>query len=336
VPESLATPGVERAASAARLQRGAAVAGLAMATPPGAVENAPIAERLGITEDWIVARTGVERRWIAAPDERLEILGARAAADALADAGIGAAELDMVLVATMSHDKLTPNAAPLLAAEIGATRAGCMDVGAACTGFLSALSLATGMIESGRARNVLVVGAEILSRLINHDDKSTAALFGDGAGAVVLTDAAPPGRIGPVVLGADGEVGAELIRCDRDELLIRMKGPDTFRNAVDRLGEATLDAAAAADCTLEDVDLFVYHQANSRIIRAVGERLELDSDRVIDCVPEYANTSAATIPIALSVARERGMLHDGATVLCAAFGGGFTWGACVLKWGRDG
>jgi 3-oxoacyl-[acyl-carrier-protein] synthase-3 len=142
--------------------------------------------------------------------------------------------------------------------------------------------------------------------------------------------------MGPVILGSDGGPNTGLIQCRRDEGLIRMKGPDTFRYAVDRLAESTLDAIAAAGCTLEDVDVFAYHQANSRIIRAVGERLELDSSRVIDCVPDFANTSAATIPIALSVARDQGLLRDGATVLCAAFGGGLTWGACVLKWGQDG
>jgi 3-oxoacyl-[acyl-carrier-protein] synthase-3 len=336
MPETLAAADSTIAAAPARTHRGAAIAGLAMAIPPGVVDNAPIAERLGVSERWIVERTGVERRRIAAPEVRIPDLGAEAATAALAEAGIEAAELDMVLVATMSHDKLTPNAAPLVAAEIGADRAGCVDVGAACTGFLSAVALGTGLIESDRVRHVLVVGADMLTRFTNHDDKSTAALFGDGAGAVVLTDAAPPGRIGPVVLGADGGDGAELIQCGRAEGLIRMKGPDTFRNAVDRLCEATVAATASAGCALDDVDLFAYHQANSRIIRAVGERLELDDARVVDCVPYYGNTSAASIPIALSVAREQGLLHDGATVLCAAFGGGLTWGACVLKWGRDG
>jgi 3-oxoacyl-[acyl-carrier-protein] synthase-3 len=318
----------------ARSRRGAAVASVGMAAPAGVVDNAPIAARLGIEERWIVERTGVEERRIAAPGERLATYAADAGSRALDAAGVEAAELDLVLVATMSHEHLTPHAAALVADEIGATRAGALDVNAACTGFLSALSMATGQIESGRADRVLVVGADLISRLTNRDDRGTAGLFGDGAGAVVMRATEPPGRIGPVVLGADG-ARAGLIEAERDGL-IRMKGPDTFRQAVDRLSEVTLDALAAAGRELDDVDVFAYHQANRRIIRAVGERLELPSERVIDYVARYGNTSAASIPIALTEARDEGLLRDGAIVLCAAFGGGLAWGGTVIEWGSDG
>jgi 3-oxoacyl-[acyl-carrier-protein] synthase-3 len=338
VPESVATS-VTTAPATATLapptRRGVAVAGLGMAAPSGVVDNAPIAARLGVSERWIVERTGVEQRRIAAPDERLASYAAEAGAAAVSAAELDAMDLDLVLVATMSHDQLTPHAATLVADEIGAGRAGAVDLNAACTGFLSALSMAAGQIESGRAESVLVVGADLISRLTNRDDRSTAGLFGDGAGAVVLRPTEFPGRIGPVVLGADG-ARAGLIQCDRAEALIRMKGPDTFRQAVDRLSQATLAALAAADRELADIDLFAYHQANSRIIRAVGERLELPAERVIDCVPWYGNTSAASIPIALVEALRRGLLHDGETVLCAAFGGGLAWGATVIEWGSDG
>src|SRR5918996_4827580 len=322
----------ERAAAA---PRGTAVASLAMAAPPDVVGNGPIAERLGIAEGWIVERTGVEERRIAAPGERLAAYASEAGAGAVDAAGIDPAELDLVLVATISHEQLTPHAATLVAEQIGASRAGALDVNAACTGFLSALSMATGQIESRRADSALVIGADLTSRLTNRDDRSTAGLFGDGAGAVVLCPTDAPGRIGPVVLGSDGPRAA-LIQADRADGLIRMKGPDTFRQAVDRLAESSLDALDAAGRELADVDVFAYHQANSRIIRAVGERLELPAERVIDCVPEYANTSAATIPIALTVARDRGLLRDGATVLCAAFGGGLAWGSTVIVWGPGG
>jgi 3-oxoacyl-[acyl-carrier-protein] synthase III len=315
--------------------RGAAIASLATAVPPDVVDNAPIAARLGIEERWIVERTGVQQRRIAAPGDRLATYAAEAGARALDAAGVEAGELDLVLVATMSHEQLTPHAAALVADQIGATGAGALDLNAACTGFLSALSMATAQIESHRADNILVIGADLTSRLTNRDDRSTAGLFGDGAGVVVLRPTAPPGRIGPVVLGADG-TRAGLIQCDRSDALIRMKGPDTFRQAVDRLSGATLQALAAAGRGLADVDLFAYHQANSRIIRAVGERLELPAERVIDCVPRYGNTSAASIPIALAEAREQGLLPDGATVLCAAFGGGLAWGATVIEWSGDG
>jgi 3-oxoacyl-[acyl-carrier-protein] synthase-3 len=341
VPDAIAsTPAATKRAqpgpsTRARSKQGAAIASVGMAAPAGVVDNAPIAARLGIEERWIVERTGVEQRRFAAPGERLATFAADAGSRALDAAGIEAGELDLVLVATMSHEHLTPHAAALVADQIGATRAGALDINAACTGFLSALSMATGQIESGRADRVLVVGADLISRLTNRDDRGTAGLFGDGAGAVVLRATEPPGRIGPVVLGADG-ARAGLIEADRDEGLIRMKGPDTFRQAVDRLSAVTLDALTAAGRELDDVDVFAYHQANRRIIRAVGERLELPSERVIDYVARYGNTSAASIPIALTEARDEGLLRDGATVLCAAFGGGLAWGGTVIEWGSDG
>jgi 3-oxoacyl-[acyl-carrier-protein] synthase III len=315
-------------------RRGAALVSLGVSAPANVVENAPIAQRLGVSERWIVARTGVEERRIAPPGETLVPYAAEAGARALTAAGLAPIDLDLVLVATMSHDQLTPNAAPLVAAELGADRAGALDVGAACNGFLSALAVAAGQVESGRAASVLVVGADLMSRITDPDDRSTAALFGDGAGAVVMQDVDPPGRIGPVILGADGH-SAGLVRAGREEGVLRMKGHDTFRQAVDRLCEATLAAAAAAGRELAEIDLFVYHQANSRIIRAVGERLDLPPERAIDCLPRYGNTSAASIPIALAEAQDRGQLGTDSAVLIGGFGGGLTWGATVIEWGAD-
>jgi 3-oxoacyl-[acyl-carrier-protein] synthase III len=313
---------------------GAAITSLATATPAKVVGNGPIAERLGVTERWIVTRTGVEERRISEPTETVADYASRAGAAALDAAAVDPAEIDLILVATMSHDQLTPSAAALVADRIGASRAGAIDVGAACSGFLSALALGTGQIESGRAHHVLVIGADLMNRLIDPDDRSTAALFGDGAGAVVLSGAATTGRIGPVVLRSDGSRG-DLVKASRSEAVLRMAGHDTFRQAVDRLSETTLEAVAAAGCDLIDVDLFVYHQANSRIIRAVGERLGLLADRVVDSVPKYGNTSAASIPLALAEAERDERLPDGATVLIAAFGGGLTWGATVVQWGEN-
>jgi 3-oxoacyl-[acyl-carrier-protein] synthase III len=310
--------------------RGAAISSAGMALPSERQTNAPIARRLGVSERWIVERTGVLERRVASADERLHDFAARAALAALE--GADAMEIDLVLVATMSNEDLTPAAAPLVAAAIGAERAGAIDVNAACTGFLSALALGTAQIEAGRADRVLVIGADLLSRLTDPEDRSTAALFGDGAGAVLLEAHGEVGRIGPFIFGADG-ARSGLIQASRAEGLIRMKGPDTFRQAVDRLSEVTLDCLDAAGGLLEDVDLFVYHQANSRIVSAVGERLGLPAERVIDIVPRYGNTSAASIPIALSEAAGTGMLPDGALVLLAAFGGGLTWGGTVIEWG---
>jgi 3-oxoacyl-[acyl-carrier-protein] synthase III len=311
--------------------RPSAIASVSMAVPEGVVPNQEIAERLGVSHDWIVARTGVHERHVAREDERLSELAATAGRGALEAAGVTAEELDLVFVATMAADELTPNAAPLVALELGATDAGAMDVGAACTGFLSGLSLAAAQVESGRAERVLVVGADLLSRLTDRQDRRTAALFGDGAGAAVVTRANGRGWIGPVVLRADGN-GAPAIRASHDERLLHMQGHDTFRAAVKRLSEATLQAVERAGIGLEDVDLFVYHQANARILAAVGEQLGLDRDRVIDCIDRYGNTSAATIPIALSEAQAANRLESGATVLLGAFGAGFTWGAGVIEW----
>ncbi len=308
-----------------------AIHGIGAALPERVVANAEIAERAGVSEDWIVARTGVHERRHVAEGERLDALATDAGRRALEDAGVEPEELDLVLVATMSPDEVSPNAAPLVAHELGAYAAGALDVGAACTGFLGALGLAAAQIESGRAERTLVIGADVLSRMLDPADRGTAALFADGAGAAVVAPTQNGASVGPVLLRADGG-GAAAIRATHEERLIRMQGHDTFREAVRRLSESTLQALERADVSLDEVDLFVYHQANARILRAVGEKLGLDRERVIDCIDRYGNTSSATIPLALAEARERGLLEPGATVLLAAFGAGFTWGAGVVQW----
>jgi 3-oxoacyl-[acyl-carrier-protein] synthase-3 len=208
-----------------------------------------------------------------------------------------------------------------------------MDIGAACTGFLSALSLAAAQVECGRCDHVLVIGADVLSRITDKTDRGTAALFADGAGAgVVSTADGGAGLIGHIALHADG-TGAPAITASHAERLIHMQGHDTFKAAVQRLSESTLEAVESAGLELDDIGLFVYHQANARILAAVAERLELPRERVIDCIDRYGNTSSATLPIAMADARERGMLEPGMNVLLAAFGAGFTWGAGVIQWG---
>jgi 3-oxoacyl-[acyl-carrier-protein] synthase III len=311
--------------------RTAGIAALGVAVPEEAVPNAPIAERLGVDEDWIVARTGVRERRRAAPGETLDALAADAGRVALERAALEPERLDLVLVATTTAESLLPNAAPLVAGRLGATHAGAIDVGAACTGFLSGLALASAQVESGRADHVLLVGADLMTRVLDPDDRRTAALFGDGAGAA-LVSAGGPGLIGPVLQRADS-TGAHCVTVGHDERLMRMRGQDTFRAAVARLSECTLQAAAAAELTLAEIDLFVYHQANGRILRAVGERLGLPTERVIDCTDSYGNTSAASVPIALAEADAAGMLQPGSRVLVGAFGAGFTWGAGVIEWG---
>ena len=314
--------------------RGAAVASVGTALPERSEDNHAIAARVGVTDAWVQSRTGVRERRVAADveTEGVTALATRAGRIALERAGIDAAQLDLVIVASFSQDAVLPNAAPLVAYELGATNAGAFDVGSACTGFVTALSTATAMIETGRADHVLVAGADVISPFLNYDDKRTAALFGDGAGAVVVGPAPAPGRVGPTLLRSDGS-GAEHIRIARAEGFIRMNGHETFKYATAHLSQITLDAVEAAGLGLDDVDLFVYHQANARILKAVGEKIGLDESCVVDAIGTVANTSAASIPLALGAAHDDGRLKQDATVLLAAFGAGFTWAATTLQWG---
>jgi 3-oxoacyl-[acyl-carrier-protein] synthase-3 len=329
-PESAAAP--TTALGAPRLRLGAEIAGLGVAVPENVVANAPIAARLGIEESWIVQRTGIDERRVAQPDERLSQFAAAAGERALAAAGASAADVDLLLVATTSNDELMPGASPRVAAELGAPAGiAAIDLNSACTGFIAGLALACGQIESGMAGNVLLVGADLMSRITDPDDRGTAAVFADGAGAVLIRGA-EQGRIAPIVLGSDG-AQADLIFTPRATGLTVMQGHETFRHAVDRMVEATTEAAEAAGVPLTEVDLFVYHQANARILRSVGERLELPIDRVVNSIHHFGNTSAASIPLALEDARLAGDLEPGTTVLLAAFGAGLTWGATVLEWG---
>jgi 3-oxoacyl-[acyl-carrier-protein] synthase III len=312
-----------------RNAKAAGIASIAAALPGEVVENEEIAVPLGIDSDWISSRTGVRRRRRVS-GETLVDLSADAARRALELAAMEPAEIDLVLVATFTPDELQPHAAPQVAARVGAARAGAIDIGAACTGFLSGLSLARAQVEAGGARAVLVVGAEILSRVTDYADRRTAGLFGDGAGAAVIAPGAP-GSVGQIVLRSDA-AGAGLIRASNEERLLRMDGRAVFRAAVAAMSDVTMEVLSDAGLSLDEIDLFVYHQANSRIITAVGERLGLPSDRVIDSIAEYGNTSAASIPIALSEAAAQGGLRPGSRLLLCAFGAGFAWGAGIVEW----
>ena len=317
-----ATPGSGRAAG---------IVGFGSALPSGIVSSNAIAQRIGVPAGWIERRTGIRRRRHAGADDRVWRLAAAAGSDALAAGGMDADALDLVLVATLAPDDITPNAAPLVAQALGATSAGAIDVGAACTGFVSALELGAACIESGRAEGVLVVGAEIMSRFVDHGDRRTAGLFGDGAGAVVLAPG-QSGRVGASVLGCDG-AAAEFIRAPRATGLIEMDGHETFRRAVATLCENARQTLAANGLTRDDVDLFVLHQANGRILSAVADGLGVKPARVLDVIADVGNTSAASIPLALAQAQRDGRLAAGDRVLLGAVGAGFTWGATVVTWG---
>jgi 3-oxoacyl-[acyl-carrier-protein] synthase-3 len=309
----------------------ASIRAVAMAVPDRLVGNREIAATVGVDEEWIAKRTGTSQRPWAAPGDRMTEFSARAGQAALTQAGISAADVDLVLVATSTPESLVPASAPLVAGMLGADRAGAMDISAACTGFLSGLALACGQIESRRARHVLLIGCDFLSQFLDLTDRNTAPLFADGAGAAVISAAAAgEGGISPIVLHADSG-GAEWIRLDRTGFIV-VQGHEVFRAAVRCMSEVTVEALALAGHELDDIDLFVYHQANSRIITAVGERLGLRPERVVDYVSRFANASTATIPTALTVAEQEGRLRPGDLVLVSAFGGGFTWGATTIRW----
>jgi 3-oxoacyl-[acyl-carrier-protein] synthase III len=315
--------------------RGAAILSVGGSLPRRSVTNDEVAARIGKTDEWIYTRTGIRARRHAEPDESLTAVAAVASRQALDGAGVAAADMDLVVVGTLTADERMPNAAASLANELGALAAGTIEVNAACSGFLTALSIGAAQIEAGRAERVLVVGADFISRITDHDSKQTAMLFADGAGAVVL--AATPagaGRIGPVLLRHDASSPEHLFLAREGGATIEMDGHATFKHAVNRIAEVTQETVEAARMTLADVDLFVYHQANSRILKAVAERLELDPTRVIDCIESTGNMAAASVPYALATVEAEGRLHAGARVLLAAFGGGFTWGGALVEWGR--
>ena len=305
--------------------------GVGAALPPEVVTNADLEARLATSDEWIVRRTGIRERRRLADGEPLAELAARACADALTDAGRTPGEVDHVIVSTITPDRVTPGLAPDVALRIGALGAAAVDLNAACAGFIYALDHAAALVESGRARCVLVCGAEALSRITDHEDRGTAVLFGDGAGAVVVAGGELDLGCGGFELHADG-TNADLLYAEIDERKLRMEGREVYRHAVDRMAEATTAALERAGLSVDDVDLFVAHQANSRIIEAAAARLGLPAERVALNVAEVANTSSASIPLALWQAERDGLLRPGATVALAAFGAGFVWGAGVVSW----
>jgi 3-oxoacyl-[acyl-carrier-protein] synthase III len=333
MPEAVLISAEPASVFAPRAVTPAAILSVATELPEGRLTSAELAVQLNVTEEWIMARTGIRERRRARPDERLSDYATRAGASALQAAGVDPEDLDLVIVATLSQDELTPNSAPIVAHNLGARRAGAFDVGAACTAFLAAMAQGTAQIESGRARYVLVIGADFVTRFVDYTDKRSAPLFADAAGAVVLGPGdAERGVIGPIVLGADGSHAGSLFATIA-ERKVRMDGPEVFRHAVARMSEVTLHAVARAGLTLADIDLFVFHQANARITKALGERLALDPARVVECIEAIGNASAATLPIGLAAAQADGRLFPGARVVLAAFGAGFVWGGGVVQWG---
>ena len=311
-------------------RRTAGIIGLGRALPATVVENAPIAERIGVEPGWITKRTGISARRRCGEGEGLSELAIEAGRRALDAAGVDPAYVDAVLVATSSADDVVPQAAPIVAGALGADRAMAWDVGLACTGFLAGLQQGAALIESGRANTVLLIGADVLGGYTDHDDRQTAALFGDGAGAAVL---APGGTasVGPVVLGVNSR--RDVLYIDRAENVVRMDGRLVYEKAIDHMERSCRVLLELSGLSIDDVDLVIAHQANGRIINAVRERFGLERERVADYVADLGNTSAASIPLALSLAQDDGRLPAGGHVLLTAFGAGFSWGAALLTYG---
>lgn len=309
--------------------------------PPRVVTNADMEKIVETSDEWIRSRTGIERRHIAGEDETTADLAERASTLALEAAGVRAKELDLIIVGTTTPDYIFPNVGTLIQHRLGANGCAAVSCEAACTGFIYALGIAEKFIRVGEAERVLVVGAETLSKFTDWTDRGTCVLFGDGAGAVVLAPSEEAGII-RTQLYADGRhrdllyfpsgvsKGFNDLKSGKD--FVKMRGNEVFRVAVREFIDAAERIFAATDTTADDVDWFVPHQANLRIIEAVAKRLNLSMERVIVTIQEHGNTSAASVPLALDVAVRDGRIQRGQTLLFEAFGGGFTWGAALLRY----
>ncbi|MBK9710265.1 MAG: ketoacyl-ACP synthase III [Kouleothrix sp.] len=325
----------------------AAITGWGMAVPERVMTNAELERMVNTSDEWIWTRTGIRERRVVGPGESTSTLATEAARRALARSGLAPADIDLIILATCTPDRPFPATACTVQANLGIGHAAAFDVAAACSGFVYGLSVATSMIRSDAARNVLFIAADIFTHYINWNDRNTCVLFGDGAGAVVLQPTEE--RYGQLssVLGASGKdedlmavdaggtrmpATAELLEQGRQ--YVYMNGREIFKLAVRGMGDSSLKALADAGLTRDDIALVVPHQANRRIIEATAKRLDVPMDRVFVNLDRYGNTSAATIPIALVEAAEQGRIKEGDFVLLTAFGGGLTWASSVIRWGR--
>jgi 3-oxoacyl-[acyl-carrier-protein] synthase-3 len=309
----------------------ATVLGIGAALPEEIVTNADLIKHLDTSDEWIQRRTGIKERRLLNGSRTLADLASEACTIALEDAGCDAKDVDRVMVCSLTPDRMMPGLAPAVAEQIGCDLAGAVDLNAACAGFLYALDQAAGLVESGRAQLVVVCGAEALSRITDHADRGTAILFADGAGAVVVAAAEVEHGISTFELRSDGQ-HSDLLYVDIDERLLRMEGREVYRHAVARMVEASAAALIRAGIGIDDVDVFVAHQANARIIEAAARRLGVPDEKVIINVDTVANTSSASIPIALWQAEREGQLKPGDVIAMATFGAGFAWGAGVMSW----
>jgi 3-oxoacyl-[acyl-carrier-protein] synthase-3 len=317
-----------------------------MYVPSEVLTNDDLASMVDTSDDWIQARTGIVERRIAPPSETTATMSIRAARTALQVANANPARLDLIIVATATPDYPFPATACLVQDALGATRAGAFDLSAGCTGFVYALAVGSQMIISGAYDQVMVIGAETLSRIINWTDRNTCVLFGDGAGAVLLQASDVPGGVLSAVLGSDGSGGdllmlpaggsrhpASLETVAQDMHYIYMNGPEVFRFATRVTAKAAKQALAEANVNLEDISLFISHQANGRIIQSASKSLKLPPEKVFVNLDRYGNTSSASVPIALCEAIEQGRVKRDDHLVIVGFGAGLTWAATVIRWG---
>ena len=323
----------------------AKITGTGRALPEKVLTNFDLERMVDTSDEWIVARTGIRERRIAVEGEYTSTFASAAARKALQAAGVAAGEIDLILVATFTPDFPFPATACIVQQQLGAENAVCFDLSAACSGFVYALATAEKFMLSGTVKKALVIGAEVLSRIVDWSDRNTCLLFGDGAGAVVLEAVEGDSGLLSAHMHSDGNYWEVLYQkgcgsrnpasqksLDDRLVYLTMQGNEVFKLAVRAMGEVSLEALAANGLSVADVSLFIPHQANRRIVDAVGKRLSLDPERVYVNLDRYGNTSAASVPIALDEAFRGGRIAEGDLVLLAAFGGGLTWGAAAIRW----
>ncbi|MFE4703779.1 beta-ketoacyl-ACP synthase III [Peribacillus simplex] len=309
----------------------AGILGLGRYLPDKIVTNADLEKIMDTSDEWIRTRTGIEERRIANDDIDTSDMAYEAAKAALKNAEISAEEIDLILVATVTPDQSFPSVACMIQEKLGAMKAAAMDVSAACAGFMYAMITAQQFIKTGAYKHVLIVGVEKLSKVTNWEDRNTAVLFGDGAGAVVLGPVSEGKGVLSFELGADGTGGKHLLQ---EGDFIHMNGREVFKFAVRQMGESSLGVLDKAGLTKEDVDLLVPHQANIRIMEASRERLDLPLEKMTKTIHKYGNTSSASIPMALVEEMEAGRIKENDLIVMVGFGGGLTWGAIALRWGK--
>ena len=310
--------------------------------PSRVVSNDDLAKMIDTSDAWIVERTGIKRRHIANEGEMTSDLALEAAKRALKHADIGAADLDLVIVATTTPDETFPSTATKIQARLGMTRGAAFDVQAVCTGFIYGLSVADNFIRAGQAKTVLVIGAETMSRILDWNDRGTCVLFGDGAGAAVLSASQAKGTnadrgILNTCIFSDGRLHDLLytdggVSSTKSAGYLRMQGKEVFKHAVTNIASAIKQSTEAAGLTPHDIDWFVPHQANQRILDGTARKLGIEPKKVISTIAEHGNTSAASVPLALTTAVQDGRIKRGDLVLMEAMGGGFTWGAALVRW----